>query len=196
MNQTDIHKAQFKHSMDKIHPLSVECWSEIEPLVYKKELNKNDYFSEEGQLARDFGFVIDGILRIFYLKDTGQEWNKHFLQNNDFVASSISPEKKSITNIQALTKTTLLCIPYSELARLSTKYSEISAFIQKLTFSYLEQKQNREISLLSEEATNNYLHFRKSYPGLEDKIPHYHVASYLGVSPTQLSRLRKKLNAH
>ena len=193
MKPTENKIREFKKSIDEIHQLGNECWLELEPLIYTKELEKNDYFSKEGQLTRDLGFVCNGILRIYYLNDKGEEWNKHFLQKNDFVASSISPEKKSITNIQALTETTILCAPYTELVKLSTKYKEINLVIQKLTFSYLEQKQEREISLLSEEAMNNYLSFRNSYPDLENKIQHYHIASYLGITPTQLSRLRKKI---
>ncbi|MCD4732134.1 MAG: Crp/Fnr family transcriptional regulator [Bacteroidales bacterium] len=196
MKPTDKHKTQIRKSIDKIHPLGIDCWSEIEPLIYINELNRNEYYSKEGQFTRGLGFVYSGILRIYYLNDKGEEWNKHFLQNNDFVASSISPEKKSITSIQALTKTTILCIPYPELVKISTEYKEINSFIQKLTFSYLEQKQYREIRLLSEEAMNNYLTFKKSYPDLENKIQHYHIASYLGITPTQLSRLRKKMGAH
>jgi len=196
MKPTEKHKIQIRKSIDNIYRIGNECWSEIEPLIYIKELDKNDYFSKEGQLTRDLGFIFKGILRIYYLNNKGEEWNKHFLQENDFVASSISPDKKSITNIQALTKTSILCVPYTELVKLSTKYKEINSFIQKLTFSYLEQKQDREISLLSEEAMNNYLSFKKSYPDLENKIQHYHIASYLGITPTQLSRLRKKLNTH
>ncbi|PCH71246.1 MAG: hypothetical protein COC06_02345 [Bacteroidales bacterium] len=196
MKLTNKHKIQFRKSIDEIYQLGNECWSEIEPLIYIKELEKNEYFSEEGQSTRDLGFIFNGILRIYYLNDKGEEWNKHFLQKNDFVASSISPDKKSITNIQALTKTTILCVPYFDLVEISTKCNNINLFIQKLTFSYLEQKQDREISLLSEEAMNNYLSFNKSYPDLENKIQHYHIASYLGITPTQLSRLRKKMNTH
>ena len=170
-----------------------ECWAEIEPLIYQKELDKNEYYSKEGQLTKDLGFIAKGVLRIFYLTEKGEEWNKHFLQENDFVAVSISPEKKSITNIQALSKVLIICIPYAGLMKIASKYKQINVFIQKLTFNYLEQKQEREIRLLSEEALSNYLMFRVKFPGLENEIPHYHIASYLGISPTQLSRLRKTL---
>lgn len=193
MNPTDKHKIQLRTSIDNINPLGNECWSEIEPFIYIKELDKNEYFSTEGQLTRDFGLISNGILRIFYLNDKGEEWNKHFLQKNDFVASSISPEKRAITNIQALSKTLILCIPYAELLKISTKHKEINSFIQKLTFEYLEQKQAREIGLLSEEAMSNYLMFKNKFPDLENNIQHYHIASYLGITPTQLSRLRKKI---
>ena len=193
MKQTENYKIQLRTSLESIHPLGNECWAEIEPLIYVKELDKNEYYSKEGQLTKDLGFICKGVLRIFYLNEKGEEWNKHFLQENDFVASSISPEKKSITNIQALFKALILCIPYVELMKIASKHKQIHVFIQKLTFNYLEQKQEREIRLLSEEALSNYLMFRENFPGLEDKIPHYHIASYLGITPTQLSRLRKKL---
>jgi len=196
MKPTDKYKIQIRKSVDNTYPLGDECWCKIEPLIYIKELSKNEYFSKEGQSTRELGFIIDGILRIYYLNGKGEEWNKQFLLRNDFVASSISPEKKSITNIQALAETIIVCIPYLELTRISNKYSEIKSFIQKLTFSYLEQKQEREIRLLSENAMNNYLTFKKAYPDLENKIQHYHIASYLGITPTQLSRLRKKMDTH
>jgi len=184
---------QFITSVNRIYPLGNECWAEIEPLIYIKELDKNEYYSKEGQLTRDLGFISEGILRIYYLNEKGEEWNKHFLQENDFVAASISPEKKSITNIQALSKVRILSIPYVELMNLANRYNQISTFIQKLTFKYLEQKQEREIRLLSENAMSNYLIFQNNYPDFENRIPHYHIASYLGITPTQLSRLRKKL---
>lgn len=196
MELTDEHKMQLRTSIDRIYPLGNECWSEIEPFIYIKELDKNEYFSKEGQLTRDLGLISNGILRVFYLNEKGEEWNKLFLQKNDFVAAGISPERKSITNIQALSKAIIICIPYAELTKISTRHKEISSFIQKLTFAYLEQKQEREIRLLSEEAMNNYLLFRNAFPDLENKIQQYHIASYLGITPTQLSRLRKKMNSH
>lgn len=196
MQPSASHIIQFKNAIDEIHPIEDACWSEVEPLIYIRELKQNEYFSKEGQQTKEFGLVFKGILRIYYLNDKGEEWNKLFLQGDDFVAASISPEKKSITNIQALEKSQIICIPFPELEKLSQKYSTIKSFIQKLTFSYLEQKQEREISLLMEDAMNNYLDFKIKYPDLENKIQHYHIASYLGITPTQLSRLRRKLNPH
>jgi len=197
MDKNEIFKgtafSQLKLSIDRIHPLGKECWAEIEPLIYQKELDKNEYYSKEGQLTKDLGFIVQGILRIFYLNEKGEEWNKHFLVKNDFVAASISPEKKSITSIQALSKALILCIPFAGLMKIASKHKQVHEFIQKLTFAYLEQKQEREIRLLSEEALSNYLMFKENYPGLENKIPHYHIASYLGITPTQLSRLRKNI---
>ncbi len=108
--------------------------------------------------------------------------------------ASISPEKTAITNIQALSDVELIKIPYTKLIELSSTYPEIDAFIQRLSFNYLSQKQDREISLLSKQAKHNYKEFRIAYPDLENKISYYHIASYLGITPVQLSRLRKESN--
>lgn len=183
-----------KKSIFKIYPISNDCWSNIKSLAYLKELDKDEYFSREGEKAKGLGLLLKGVCRIYYLDDNGNEWNKHFLQENNFIASSISPEKHSITNIQALTDTEIIFLPLPKLLELSKKYNDILLFIQKLTFSYLEQKEEREINLLSETALNNYVIFKKKFPKLENEIQHFHIASYLGITPTQLSRVRKKLS--
>jgi CRP-like cAMP-binding protein len=193
LNPTEKQLAELRASMDSVHPLGDECWEQLRPLFHIQELKKGELYSSVGQMTKNLGQVQSGILRIFYLNENGKEWNKHFLQKGDFVAASVSPKKKAITSIEALSNTIILRIQYSDLIRFSTEYAELVAFIQKLAFNYLEQKQEREIRLLSEEAMANYEQFKRTFPDLEDLIAHYHIASYLGVTPTQLSRLRKKI---
>jgi CRP-like cAMP-binding protein len=192
MQPTEEQKEQFKKAINEIFSIGDQCWLEIQELIYLKQLDKKDYFSNEGQKAKDFCFILSGIFRIFYANSKGEEWNKYFLQKGNFVSASISPEHTSISNVQALTKCNILCIAYSELIRISKTHKQIKEFIQKLTFTYLEQKHRREITLLSQNAINKYLFFKREFPNLENKIQHYHIASYLGITPTQLSRLRKK----
>ncbi len=193
MLPTENHLKQIRIAIDAIQPLGDGCWTELNPLIYIKNLEKKEHFSREGQQTKELGLVCSGILRVYYISDNGDEWNKHFFQANNFVAASVSPGNKSITNIQALEKTPIICIPYSDLIELSNKYSVINVFVQNLITAYLEQKQEREISLLSGVALDRYLCFKKTFPGLENRIKQYHVASYLGITPTQLSRLRKQL---
>lgn len=196
MKPSEKELEQIRVVISNVQVLERECWEELKLLFYTKKLKKHDYFSKEDQLITELGLVAEGIFRIFYLNEKGEEWNKHFLQKNEFIGSSVSPEKKSITNIQALTEARVFCISYPQFAKLSEKYKSLNLFFQKLISSYLEQKHLREISLLSGDSMNNYLFFKKKYPDLEDKIQHYHIASYLGITPTQLSRLRKKLKIH
>lgn len=196
MEATKEDKELFRTLSDAISPVGNECWEKLEPLLYRKKLEKNCHFSNAGQAKREFGIVCSGIFRIYYLCDKGKEWTKHFLQENDFIASSLSPEKPAVTSIQALTESTLVCVSFYELTKLANEHPSLQAFIQSLSVLYLEQKQSREIHLLTKTPSLNYRSFNQHFPGLENQIAHYHIASYLGITPTQLSRLRKKLHSH
>jgi hypothetical protein len=145
-----------KTAIDNINPLGNACWAEIESVAYYKHLVKNEYFSREDQFTKEFGFVCKGIMRMFYLSEKGTEHNKHFFIENDFVAASIDPDKKSISNIQALASTTLICVPYPIFTKLLDKFKQFNKFFQKLTIGYLEQKQQKEIQFSSNTAVDNY----------------------------------------
>lgn len=187
------HIDQFRAIIDGVSPLGDSCWSELIPVLYSRDLEKNEYFSKEGQYTKEYGFICQGVMRLFYLSEDGNEWNKYFFVENDFVAASIDPERESITRIQALTPVSLVCIPAEKFTELSDRFEQFRAFFQKMIFDYLDEKQDREIRFLSNEALDNYLYFQTKFPGLEDRIAHYHIASYLGITPTQLARVRKKL---
>ena len=183
----------FKKKLFAIQSISEASWNQIKLLATVKEIEKDCFFSKEGENAKYLGLILEGIFRIYYLDEKGNEWNKHFLLKNNFAASSIKPKNKSITNIQALTNVRMIVLPLDAFMELANKHNDLLLFIQKLTFSYLEQKQEREINLLSETAINKYLIFKREFPNLENEIQHFHVASYLGITPTQLSRVRKKI---
>ncbi|MDH3353258.1 MAG: Crp/Fnr family transcriptional regulator, partial [Nanoarchaeota archaeon] len=145
----DSHFLQLKKAIDAIHPIGGECFAKLKEFAKYRTLEKNEYFSKTGDFNEDFGFVINGILRIFYLSEGGQEHNKHFLPPNSFVAASIKSDQKSITSIQALSSTQLICIKFSSFISLVKKHDQLSVFMQKLIENYLEEKQKREIQLLS-----------------------------------------------
>jgi len=125
-----------KDAIFEIYPISNDCWSEVKSLASLKELGKDEYFSREGEKAKGLGLLLKGVCRIYYLDDNGNEWNKHFLQKNNFIASSVSPEKHSITNIQALTDTEIIFMPLPKLLELSKKYKLISACIMKMYYCH------------------------------------------------------------
>ncbi len=185
--------SQFMAAVEYLNPLEDKCRIRLKSLLYHKRLKKMEYFSKENQFPKEFGFVCNGVLRMFYISEKGEEWNKHFFMDNNFIAASIELDKKSISNIQALTTTNLLCISYSDFLELRNEFYQFNIFIQKLFISYLKQKEEKEIRFLSNTTIDNYKYFKTQYPNLENIISHYHIASYLGITPTQLSRIRKKM---
>ncbi len=188
-----IYKEKLRNRIDKIHPLKEECWNELEKFWTLYKINRYDYYSKEGETFKQLSFLCSGILRAYYTDDMGNEWNEHFFMENEFVTSGVSPEVKNVTNIQSLSESAILSIPFRKLIEISNKYPEINVFVQKMSFKCLENRQKREFIFQSNDATNRYTLFKQTFSDLETKIPDFHIASYIGTSPTQLSRIKKKL---
>jgi CRP-like cAMP-binding protein len=194
MTLTVFHISQFEKVLNSFCLIEKDVFESLKKQCYFRELKKKEYFSESGERSKEIGFVLEGVLRNFHLSSDGEEHNKNFLVPNDFFAANITPNQKSIINIQALTAVQLLCIDFASYHSLAQKHRSLSSVIQSVTEAHFEEKQKREIQLLSKNAEENYASFLRKYPKLLDKIPHYHIASYLGITPTQLSRIRKKSN--
>ena len=187
------HISEFKQRLSSANALSDACWNSIEKAIEIKKLSKSDYFSKSGQKNKEFSFVVSGIGRIYFLTKNGEEYTKHFVQSGDFLMATVAPEIPSEVNIQALTDMKYLSIPFAQFEQSLQDYPELMTAYNRLIFEYFGKKQQREINLLSKNATENYQDFVTTFPGFEEKIAHYHIASYLGITPTQLSRIRKNL---
>ena len=83
---------------------------------------------------------------------------------------------------------------YTKVVELAYRYPELIWLFKGLAEQFLVQKEQREIQLVLLDAAERYQIFRAEFPELEQLIPQYQVAAYLGVSPTQLSRIRKKMS--
>lgn len=185
-----------KNKVNEICPVSNAFVDEFLQIFKLEKFDKNDYYSRKGAFSEKVSFVCKGVFRIFYTNNSGDEWNKHFVIENEFISGSISKEKKSTTNVQALTTVVCLTTSREKLCRLSEKHEELNTVSQKLIHQIWEKEQEKEFLLLSNDAKARYLAFNRNFPELLSRIPHYHVASYLGITPTQLSRIRKENNTH
>jgi len=184
----------FKY-INKISPVSESVFSEIWDLIRKVELSKLDYFVKEGEVSREIGFLENGIVRAFYINDSGKEYNKTLFTAPAFIGSyaSIITGKPNMLPQQALTKCSVWKISVANLDSLSEKYCEIERLRRKIAEFFFLQNEKKELEMALLEAGERYLILRKEYPDIENQIPQYHIASYLGISPTQLSRIRNKM---
>lgn len=187
---------RFKHVVSELVELSPTVWINFESKLYFKKINKDEYFSKENSITKEIAFITKGLLRIFYLDNQGQEWNKKFLTPDDFVMASLSPNEQSKVFIQSIQDTELMAIQYVDFVALTKKYPMVMELAQKLITRYLSLKEDREISLLSINAKERYLQFLEEFSDIKDDIPQYHISSYLGITPTQLSRLKKEISTN
>lgn len=168
----------------------------IAKLFSSKQLNRNDFFTNEGQLANEIGFLKTGIIRAYYRDSKGNEFTKQF-----FVAPTIIGAYTSLLTSQpseiiheALTNCTLYTASYKELVGHYSDYHALEKIGRKIAEHYYLEKEKKLIEQVVYDAEKRYKLFRQRFPHLENQIPQYHIASYIGVSPTQLSRIRRKMS--
>lgn len=168
-------------------------------LISKKatvlDLQKDAYFSEAGKVAQQVGFVMDGIIRVCYYDNKGEEITKYFIDENNLVVDLESFDSGicSSAYVQAITDCTLLVFSRKDWLELLDTIVGWEAIVHKIITKALRQKVERRSPLVSEDATTRYLKFLEIYPNAVNRIPLSYVASYLGVTQSSLSRIRKSI---
>ncbi|PRD51963.1 Crp/Fnr family transcriptional regulator [Sphingobacterium gobiense] len=182
--------------LSSISPIQASTWGLVKDLFTETRLNKGDYFLEEGVTARKIGFLKDGVIRAFYRNGEGSEYNKHFFTSNNLVGgySSLVTKTPNKIYLQALTDCQLLTANYHDLIMLYDDHPDFERFGRRLAEMFFVHKEEREVNIVMLGADKRYLIFQRQFPNLEQLIPQYHIASYLGITPTQLSRIRRKFS--
>ncbi|XGV99827.1 MAG: Crp/Fnr family transcriptional regulator [Leptolyngbya sp. BL-A-14] len=161
-------------------------------------LSRGEFFIRAGDVPQTIGFVISGILRLYYVDADGNESTKSFCAENSFVAaySALLLKQPSRLFIQALEDAKLLIANYSAYRSLSESQMSLQQLNCKIAEALFIKKERRESALLLDDAKTRYLDFLEEYPGLEARLKQHHIASYLGMSPVTLSRIRAQLKLH
>jgi CRP-like cAMP-binding protein len=157
-------------------------------------LEKYAYFAMEGRSETSFGFVESGVLRAFYRTTSGKEYNRALLETGEFVGaySALISGQLNHINIQALTPCNIWVADYRQLTALFDQHPAIERLVRHISESYYLFFENRELQIILHTVEERYEFFKQAHPMLEHLIPQYHIASYLGITPTQLSRIRAK----
>ncbi len=174
-------------------PLKEETWQVIAPLFEQKILKKGEHFVDANETARTIAFLEEGIVRAYFLNNEGQEYNKQFFVAPSSIGAytSLLTGKTNIIAQQALTDCVIWTLEYSQITSRYNDFPDIERLSRKIAEYYFLEKERKEIEIVLLSATERYKLFQNEFPGIEQKIPQYHVASYLGITPVQLSRIRQ-----
>ncbi len=161
-----------------------------------RELKKDEYYAEAGKIPREVIFLTEGIFRICYYNKHGEEITKYFIDENHFIVDINSYNQNIPTTEYAQTVTDCTFIVFSKEAmqELSMTIIGWDDIINKITAKGLAEKVNKISMMMAEDATERYLNFFKNFPGLVNRIPLSYLASYLGITQSSLSRIRKKIS--
>jgi CRP-like cAMP-binding protein len=188
-------KQKLKDTLEQVCSITDEAWIDVEQLLSYKTFVANEYLYTEGEKPKTAAFLLSGVVRAFYRDSDGEEYNKTFFIEGNFPSplAALTMRQENYINLQALTPGDAIIINFYEFQNLFAKHRCLETFFRKIIEKVWVDKELREIRMVMKDATANYLHFQQQFPMLENKIPQYHIASYLGITPIQLSRIRAKL---
>jgi len=196
MLPTEMDIKQFRQVVNFVTPLEEAVMDDFQAIFRLQLVEKGENFISEGEIAGHVAFVCNGLLRSYYISPKGEEFNKHFFLEGTFLAplTSLVLKIPSPLYIGTLETTRILIAEFADLESLYDKHLILNKLARKLTEFAWIGKEKRETQLIMLSATDRYQAFLEEYPGLESRIPQYHIASYLGITPVQLSRIRASLN--
>ena len=148
-----------------------------------------------GEVCRFVYFVTKGCLRIYYTDSDGDEHTVSFFPENWWSTdiASFSAQKPSLFSIEAIENSEAFYLSLESLEKLYIEIPKFEKFFRILTQNGYDIQQRRIVSYLSKSAMERYELFQKQYPKLEQRISQKHIASYVGITPVFLSRLRQQL---
>lgn len=166
------------------------------PFWKSRKIKKGDFFNMQSMVCSDLGLVVKGIFRIYYRDDEKQEdKNLFFFSERQFVVSfrSFITRNPCWYFIEAMEDSEIISISYKDLNGLyesSPAWSKFGRLLAELFFSYA-QTRTEEFVFFSHE--QRYVRLLEEHPNIIQRIPAYHISSYLGITNPSLSRIRKRI---
>ncbi|WP_286770047.1 Crp/Fnr family transcriptional regulator [Sphingobacterium sp. 40-24] len=162
----------------------------FKPRLYRKR----QYVLQEGDVCNHFNFVIRGCLRMYKVDEKGNSHIIQFASENWWLTNigSFHERKPSELNIDALEDTMVLQISYDNLIALYIQVAKFDRIFRVLIENSFVTLQNRLLQNISSTAEDRYNSFIEVYPHLSNRLPQTQIASFLGITPEFLSRLRNR----
>lgn len=180
--------------LNRVNILSDDDISQICSYFKTETIRKNHYYLESGKRCSKIGFLCSGIICSFINNSEGYEVVKHFLEPYQFFTDLESYEKakQAKLNLIAITESTILSINKQDSDKLQDeipKWEHVLSLFASQSLNKMIQMQN---FLHFGSTTDKYQHFVKNYPNLARNVPLKYIASYLGITQSSLSRLRRE----
>ncbi|MCF8264809.1 MAG: Crp/Fnr family transcriptional regulator [Melioribacteraceae bacterium] len=179
---------------ERFASVSENSFKEVLDLISLKTYPPNYYFVNEGKREESEYFVLDGIIRSNIFTRKGEDVTLSFFYEKSVLPPCISRTNDGIStlNFQSLSEVKIAIINANLFRELMQKHLDLYQFGNMVMMSELQIKAKKEISFATLSAKVRLEELRSQFPGIENLIPHTHIASYLGITPISLSRLRNK----
>ena len=158
------------------------------------KLVKGDLFKDHNQVCDKLGFVISGSTRHFVIKPNGEVVTARIVQENNFVTDIISVRtgEKTPINIEILEPTSMLVAPVEDMKKLLEVNLTLNRLIREYMADNMVEMGKLHFTFLTGTAKERYRFILENKPRLLKSVPLSYIASMIGITPTQLSRIRKR----
>jgi len=182
------------HIQNKVS-LTEEEKTELQSFFSVKKLKKKQYLLQEGDVCKCLSFVNKGLLKSYFTDEKGGENINMFAFEGWWISDfkSFINQEKAVLNIDAVEETELLMITLEDYDKLMLKIPVMDRYFRILYQNSLVTKDYRLIASNSYTAEEKYLQLVQKNPGMIKRVPHNLIASYLGLAPETISRIRKKI---
>ena len=189
---------KFKPLLDYINrvvALTEEEERILSSLISSRKLLKGQYFLQQGDVCKFSGFVISGCTKTFYVDEEGQEHVVMFSIEDWWTSDmgSYITQKPADFNVQCLENTELVQFSYENQQQMMQAIPKLERFFRIIVERAFVASQKRIVRNMSMSAKDRYLLFRNEYPKIEQRIPQYLIASYLGITKEFLSKIKSQL---
>ena len=184
----------FQNYLDSKINLSQEDASRIRALGVIKKLRKRQYLLQEGDIWKFHAFVLKGCMRTYAVDEKGQEHVTGFAIENWWTGDkeSLLLQQPSRFNIDAIEDSEVLLFNHLDFDQICREIPVFNDMINAIVLKGFTALQNRVHATITLTAEEKYLDFVRKYPGFALRIPQSMIASYLGITPETLSRVRKQ----
>ncbi len=185
-----------KKTLDSYYPISELTWNEFKKISTIREIKKNSFAFDIYDEVDEISFVYKGLFRTYSTNEYGEEYTKNFFWETRFYGPMVSLLSNSpITScVQALENSIVIDINHTEYRKILKDFEDLKMFhILYLEKHWILQKDHNTYALVLEDAQVRYKRFLKEFEHILPRLSQHHVASYLGISPTHLSRIKKTL---
>jgi CRP/FNR family transcriptional regulator, anaerobic regulatory protein len=188
----DMNTELFLENMRKHIRLTEEEEAVVLSKLRPVKLKRREHLLKQGTVARDLAFVLEGCLRAYALDDNGFEHILQFAPAGWWISdmSSVISRSESLLNVDAIKPSEVLLLSREDQLSLFDEVPKLERYFRVLTENGLVSSRMRLIENLSLTARQRYQRFCQTYPNLINEIPQKYIASFIGVTPEFLSKIR------
>lgn len=181
--------------INNFHPLPPESFERFLALTKLKKFSAKEVLTKTGETPKELFILKSGIARSYYTNEKGKEFIRSLFIPFSSTGSlgALVTDKPSQLTYECITDCELYAINFKELKKLALVDNDIAVMYANALESIFLLLEAKIYELSALNATQRYLKLKKEIPNIESLIPQYHIASYLNVSPVQLSRIRKEI---